>query len=105
MQKLTEIANLPNRLVGMNHQQDKRQLTQLRASLEISRRIGSILDRRQLLLEIADIIRTSYGYDQVQIFQWIESEQTLVLDQPSRAAESRTRIAPSDSSVLAEALR
>jgi signal transduction histidine kinase/AraC-like DNA-binding protein len=105
LQKLTEIANLPNRLVGVNHQQDQRQLTQLRASLEISRRIGSILDRQQLLLEIADIIRTSYGYDHVQIFHWNEQDQLLTLDQPARSQEQRLRIAPGDAGVLAEALR
>jgi signal transduction histidine kinase/AraC-like DNA-binding protein/ABC-type sugar transport system substrate-binding protein len=105
MQKLTEIANLPNRLVGVNHQQDQRQLTQLRASLEISRRIGSILDRQQLLSEIADIIRTSYGYDRVQVFQWHEQEQILTLDQAGYELGIRTRIPADDPGVLAEALR
>jgi signal transduction histidine kinase/AraC-like DNA-binding protein/ABC-type sugar transport system substrate-binding protein len=105
MQKLTEIATLPNRLVGVNHQQDRHQLTQLGASLEISRRIGSILDRQQLLSEIANIIRTSYGYDRVQVFQWHEQEQVLILDQASYELESRTRIPASDPGVLAEALR
>ncbi|MEP7187600.1 MAG: ATP-binding protein [Roseiflexaceae bacterium] len=105
MQKLTEIANLPNRLVGVNHQQDQRQLTQLRASLEISRRIGSILDRQQLLSEIADIIRTSYGYDRVQLFQWHEQEQMLTLDQSGYDLGIRARIPATDPGVLAEALR
>lgn len=105
MQKLTEIANLPNRLVGVNHQQDQRQLTQLRASLEISRRIGSILDRQQLLSEIADIIRTSYGYDRVQVFQWHEQEQMLTLDQSGYDLGIRARIPATDPGVLAEALR
>jgi signal transduction histidine kinase/AraC-like DNA-binding protein/DNA-binding response OmpR family regulator len=105
MQRLTEIANLPNRLVGVNHQQDQRQLTQLRASLEISRRIGSILDRQQLLSEIADIIRASYGYDRVQIFHWHEQEQVLALDLAGRDSEGRARIPASAPGVLAEALR
>jgi signal transduction histidine kinase/AraC-like DNA-binding protein/ABC-type sugar transport system substrate-binding protein len=105
MQKLTEIANLPNRLVGVNHQQDQRQLTQLRASLEISRRIGSILDRQQLLSEIADIIRTSYGYDRVQVFQWHEQEHILTLDQAGYDLASRACIRDDDPGVLAEALR
>ncbi len=105
MQKLTEIANLPNRLVGVNHQQDQSQLTQLRASLEISRRIGSILDRQQLLGEIANIIRTSYGYDRVQVFQWHEQEQMLTLDQAGYDLTSRARIPAGDPGVLAEALR
>ncbi|HEU5100956.1 MAG TPA: ATP-binding protein, partial [Roseiflexaceae bacterium] len=105
MQKLTEIANLPNRLVGVNHQQDQRRLTQLRASLEISRRIGSILDRQKLLSEIADIIRASYGYDRVQIFHWHEQERVLLLDQSGIEAGRRTRISADEPSVLAEALR
>lgn len=105
MQKLTEIATLPDRLVGVNHQQDQHQLTQLEASLEISRRIGSILDRQQLLSEIANIIRASYGYDRVQVFQWHEQEQMLILDQASYDPERRTRIPANDPGVLAEALR
>jgi signal transduction histidine kinase/AraC-like DNA-binding protein/ABC-type sugar transport system substrate-binding protein len=105
MQKLTEIANLPNRLVGVNHQQDQRQLTQLRASLEISRRIGSILDRQRLLSEIADIIRASYGYDRVQIFHWHEYDRVLMLDQSGLEPGSRVRISADQPGVLAEALR
>jgi hypothetical protein len=105
MQKLTEIANLPNRLVGVNHQQDQRRLTQLRANLEISRRIGSILDRQKLLSEIAGIIRTSYGYDRVQIFHWHEQEQVLTLDQSGLGPGSRARISADEPGVLAEALR
>lgn len=105
MQKLTEIANLPNRLVGVNHQQDQRRLTQLRANLEISHRIGSILDRQKLLSEIAGIIRTSYGYDRVQIFHWHEQERVLTLDQSGLGPGSRARISADEPGVLGEALR
>ena len=71
-QKLVTIANIPNRLVGVRRRQQQERLKQLETSLEISRRVGSILDHRQLSHEIANMIRTNYGYDQVQILHWFE---------------------------------
>jgi signal transduction histidine kinase/AraC-like DNA-binding protein/ABC-type sugar transport system substrate-binding protein len=105
MQKLTEIAGLPNRLVGVNHRQDQRRLTQLNASLEISRCVGSILDRRQLSREIAEVIRASYGYDHVQLFRWLEQEQVLALEAPIAAPDNVVYISPNDPGPLGEALR
>lgn len=102
MQKLTEIAGLPNRLVGVNHQQDQRRLIQLNASLEISRRVGCILDKGRLSREIADVIRSSYGYDYVQVFRWLEQEQLMMLDSPVSGA---VYVSPNDPGLLGEALR
>src|SRR5579859_2592886 len=67
-QKLMDIANLPNRLVGVQHYEEQQRLAQLEVSLEISRQIGSILDRGQLSHEIARLICARYGYDYAQIF-------------------------------------
>ncbi len=103
IQKLVAIASLPNRLVGVNHQQDQRQLVQLRASLEISRRVGSILDHQQLAREVADVIRSSYGYDHVQLFHWSEQEQILKLAAPDHE-QARTAIPLAEAGMLADAL-
>lgn len=103
-QKLVAIAGLPNRLVGVNHQHDQQQLVQLRASLEISRRVGSILDHQQLSREVADVIRASYGYDHVQLFHWNEQDQVLKLATPGRG-RMRALIPLAEAGMLAEALK
>jgi signal transduction histidine kinase/AraC-like DNA-binding protein/CheY-like chemotaxis protein/ABC-type sugar transport system substrate-binding protein len=102
--KLVTIANLPNRLVGARRRQQQERLKQLETSLEISRRVGSILDHRQLSHEIANLIRANYGYDRVQIFHWLEQEQFLVLEQSDQAQTSQSRIPLAGSGVLGQAL-
>ncbi len=101
--KLVTIANLPNRLVGVRRRQQQERLKQLETSLEISRRVGSILDPGQLSQEIANLIRANYGYDRVQIFHWIEEEQQLVLEQPEDKASSQ-QFRLTGSGVLGQAL-
>jgi signal transduction histidine kinase/AraC-like DNA-binding protein/ABC-type sugar transport system substrate-binding protein/CheY-like chemotaxis protein len=99
MQKLTAIADLPSRLVGVNRQQEQQRLAQLETSLEINRRVGSVLSRQKLSHEIADLIRANYGYDTVQLFLWLEREQVLALGQPGGA-----RIPLAEAGLLGQAL-
>ncbi len=100
-QKLTAIANLYSSMMHSRQQQRQQLLRQLETSLEISRRVGSILTYRQLSHEIANLIRANYGYDRVQIFRWLEQEQLLVLDQPDQDGLS---IPLAGSGVLGQAL-
>ena len=100
VQKLIAIADLPNRLVGVNREQEGQRLLQLETSLEISRRVGSILDRQQLSREIADLIRKSYGYDHVKLFLYIEHEQALLHQQDG----GQIRVPLADSGPLCEAV-
>ena len=79
-EKLMAMASLPSRLVGINRFQEQERLVQLETSLEISRRIGNILDRQQLYYEIVNLIRTNYGYDEAQIFMWSMHDQEFLLD-------------------------
>jgi ABC-type xylose transport system substrate-binding protein len=79
--ELVAIANLPTRLIGVDRQEEQKRLSQLETSLEINRRIGSTLDRQQLLHEIADLIRVHFGYDQVFLYLWSETEQALIQEQ------------------------
>ena len=104
MAKLAAIADMPNRLVGVNRRLESQRLIQLEASLAINRRIGSILDRAALPHEIADLIRTSYGYDQVQLFLWNEADQTLLLDRLRTGEGTEIRIPLADSAGLGRAL-
>ena len=103
-QKLTAMANLYGRTVDARRQQQQQRLTQLETSLEISRRVGSILDHRRLSHEIANLIRTNYGYDQVQIFRWVEEDHRLVLDHPDQAPAGQTRISLAEAGVLGQAV-
>jgi signal transduction histidine kinase/AraC-like DNA-binding protein/ABC-type sugar transport system substrate-binding protein len=103
-QKLTAIANLYERMMSTRRQQQQQRLTQLETSLEISRRVGSILDHRQLSHEIANLIRANYGYDRVQIFRWLEQEQLLVLEQPGQTQTDRDTTPLTGSGVLGQAL-
>ena len=75
--KLVEIADLPSRLVDVNRRQEQQRLVQLQTSIEINRRVGSILDSDKLLHELAEIIRTRYAYDRSELYQWCEDEQCL----------------------------
>ncbi|MFN2272517.1 MAG: ATP-binding protein [Anaerolineae bacterium] len=103
-QKLTAVANLYERMMDSRRQQQQQRLTQLETSLEISRRVGSILDHRQLSHEIANLIRANYGYDRVQIFRWLEQDQLLVLEQPGQTQTDRDSIPLAGSGVLGQAL-
>ncbi len=103
-QKLVALASLSSRAMEVRRRQQQERLTQLETSLEISRRVGSILDYRQLSHEIANLIRTNYGYDRVQIFHWVEQEQLLVLDQTEQAQASQTSIPLTRAGVLGQAL-
>jgi signal transduction histidine kinase/ABC-type sugar transport system substrate-binding protein len=84
-EKLVDIANLPTRLVGVQRYEEHQRSAQLEITLEISRNLGSILNRWQLSHEIKRLIRENYGYDHAQIFLWSESEQRLVLHEPEAA--------------------
>jgi signal transduction histidine kinase/ABC-type sugar transport system substrate-binding protein len=105
LQKLIGLAELPNRLVGIRRHEQQQRLVQLETSLEISRQIGSILDRSQLSQAIAHLICASYGYDHAQLFLWSEREQQLVLDQPETDPAHRIRLSLTGAGVLAEAVQ
>jgi len=104
LQKLIAIAGIPSRLVGVNRQLEQNRLTQLETSAAINRRVGSLLDRQQLSLEIANLIRSNYNYDRVQLFLWSEKEKLLVLDEPAPSSGGKICIPLEESGLLAEAL-
>ncbi len=66
--KLVALADLPRHLVGDTHREAAQRLAQLETSLEINKQVGSTLDKDQLLTEIANLIRVSYGYDWVNAY-------------------------------------
>jgi signal transduction histidine kinase/AraC-like DNA-binding protein/ABC-type sugar transport system substrate-binding protein len=79
VQKLVSIANLPTKLIGVNRDLEQQRLAQLETSLAISRRVGVVLDRQRISIEIANLIRDSYGYDVVRLYLWSERASVLTL--------------------------
>lgn len=85
-EKLVAMASLPGRLVGINRTQEHERLIHLETSLAISSRVGGFLDRQQLYREIVELIRSSFGYDEAQIFLWSMHQREFVLDRPDQEA-------------------
>jgi signal transduction histidine kinase/AraC-like DNA-binding protein len=102
--KLVDIAALPSRLVDVYVQQERQRLKQMETSLELNRHIGSILDKDELLRTLADIIRSRYAYDRVQLLLWEPAEQRLVLAQPYGATAERTTVELDAAGPLGDAL-
>jgi signal transduction histidine kinase/AraC-like DNA-binding protein/DNA-binding LacI/PurR family transcriptional regulator len=102
--KLVAIANLPTRLIGFDRQEEQKRLSQLETSLEINRWIGSTLDRQQLLHEIADLIRVHFGYDQVFLYRWSETEQALIQDQSVKSAADGGRLPLAKAGILGQVI-
>ncbi len=100
IEKLVTMASLPNRLVGLNRHQEQERLVQLETSLEISRRVGNILDRQDLYHEIVNLIRTNYGYDDAQIFLWSMRAREFVLDKLGTVFDEPVRIPLAESGLL-----
>jgi signal transduction histidine kinase/AraC-like DNA-binding protein len=68
--KLLSLAGLPSRLVGVNRRTEQQRVVQLETSLAITRQIGQLLDRKQLLVAITGQIRDSYGFDHARFLVW-----------------------------------
>ncbi|MBW7885614.1 MAG: helix-turn-helix domain-containing protein [Caldilineaceae bacterium] len=102
--KLVAIAELPSRLVDVNRRQEQQRVVQLQTSLELNRRVGSILEWEELMRELAEIIRSRYEYDHVQFYLWSEEDRCLRLDEPGKAIADRTCLALAESGPLGQAL-
>ena len=97
---LVTSAAIPSQLVGFSREQEAQRMKQLETSLTISQRMGSILDRQQLIHDMAETIRVKYSYNRVQIYLWSESDQTLVLEAADGAARDPQRLALAESGLL-----
>lgn len=104
MRKLLAIAQIPSRLVNVNFMLEQQRITQMKTSVELNQRVGSILDQDELLAEMAEIIRARYEYEQAQLFVWSHSERTLVRVQERRADDEPLTIPLAQSGALGHAL-
>ena len=80
VEKLMAIAHIPTLMVGLNRQEQQNRLRQLETSSAINQRMGTLLDRRCLSQEIAEVIRANYGFDFVQVYLWSKEDQTFNLE-------------------------
>ena len=103
MSRLNAIADIPSRLVGANRQQTTQRMIAMETGLAINRKLGSILDREALPLELADLIRHNYCYDEVQVFLWSEADQALYLDSPGTLTAERPSLALAEAGILGHA--
>ena len=104
MRKLLAIAQIPSRLVNVNFKLEQQRMTQMKTSLELNHRVGSILDQDELLAEMAEIIRARYEYEHAQLFIWSPSDRTLVRVQDKRADGEAVIIPLAQSGALGHAL-
>jgi signal transduction histidine kinase/ABC-type sugar transport system substrate-binding protein/AraC-like DNA-binding protein len=90
--KLAAMASLTNRMVEYNRQQVQDRLNQLEISMEITRQIGSLLDRKQLFAAIHDLVRRYYGFEWMQILRMSDLDHKLYLYEgnPSTASQQIT---------------
>ena len=102
-EKLVAIANIPDRLIGLERQWRDEYRNFFGTSLDISRQIGSVLKPERLPIELAALIRGHFGYDHAELFTWSEHEQTLTLV-TDEASKPGIRIPLLNAGVLSEAL-
>ncbi len=103
LEKLQAIANIPSRLVGVNFQQGQNRLRQLQLTAELNQRLGTLLDRRELAREMADLVRENYKYDLVQIYWWHKTEGMLV-QEPTGSPQESLKILLSEAGILGDAI-
>ncbi len=102
LKKLIAIAEIPSRMVGVNRRQEHNRLIQLETSIEIGRRVGTLLNQHSLLQEISNLIRSRYEYDVVHVFLWSEYEQVFKLALPETSSSSANTPTPEWDNVLNE---
>lgn len=105
LQKLIAIADIPSRMVGVNRRQEQNRLVQLETSAEISRHVGTLLDRHALLAEISNLIRSNYEYNDVHVFFWTEPEQCFTRVLPEDTDPGSSSLSPDRDPVMVEVIR
>jgi signal transduction histidine kinase/AraC-like DNA-binding protein/DNA-binding LacI/PurR family transcriptional regulator len=105
VRKLISLADLPTRLVGVNRQAEQRRIDHLEASLAINRQVGTILDRQALVQTIAELIRSTYDYDEVVFWVFDPHRQGYIPSMPGMAATDRHFVTANDESPLGHAIR
>jgi signal transduction histidine kinase/AraC-like DNA-binding protein/DNA-binding response OmpR family regulator len=63
-----------------------------------------VLDRRLLVQAFADLVQSQYGYDQVHVWAWSESEQRLSLMYPAPSGQLLASLPVAEAGLLREAL-
>ncbi|THF66752.1 helix-turn-helix domain-containing protein [Deinococcus sp. Arct2-2] len=70
VRKLIALADLPSRLVGVNRDLERGRLSRLEAAMELGRRMTRLVSVRELVGEIPEAVRFTYGYDLARLYRW-----------------------------------
>jgi len=76
----------------------------METSAEINRRVGRILNRRQLSHEIVNLIRENYGYARVQLYLWLPEAGVFMLEADDSELQESITIPTEQSGILGEVL-
>ncbi len=101
---LVSMADLPTRLVNVNVRLEQQRLVQMQTSLELNRRVGSILDEAELLRELAGIIRSRYDFDHAEFYWLRDGDCCLLHEQPGVPEAQRRRLPLDGAGPLGQAL-
>jgi signal transduction histidine kinase/AraC-like DNA-binding protein len=102
MQKLVAHRAPPSDRVGVAFQAQPGRSAQLEIAAAIGRRVCSLLDRRQLAFELADLLRQRYGYDLARLFLWSAVDRRLVALPTDLASSDEVDLALADAGPLAD---
>lgn len=103
VRKLIAVAALPPRLAGANQVAEKRLLTQLDTTTEISRRVGAGLDLGELICQIARLIQSSFAFDVVQVLTWSRTRNRLIVEYPAPTGGAGREVPLEEAGPLADA--
>jgi signal transduction histidine kinase/AraC-like DNA-binding protein/DNA-binding LacI/PurR family transcriptional regulator len=103
--KLIAIADIPSRLVGINWQAEQKRREQLELVASINQQVGGLLTRKDLLTQVAKLIRKYYLYNEVYIYAWNAQGQQLRMDFPTPESADTSCIPLAAAGFIGEVVR
>ncbi len=83
VEKLISLAGITSQLIGGNRAGELRRLRQIETSIAITQRVGMILDHKQLMHSINELIKINYGYDRIWLWRFDTDGNLTGTDAPT----------------------